>query len=771
MQGNYNNKNLNAWPDLTVNITDLRLENNKLIEIPDEVQNLINLKRIIISNNNVTKISPELAKLSLLEDFRIQQNKLKKVPRTTFQLTRLKILILSHNELTSISTDIENLKNLTQLHLQENQIEKIPSEIGKLNELTHLYLNNNPISYLPHSINNLKNLKFLDIRGTKLPQPPNYNPSLVQQNIDYILEHQEDPIPELSIKKANIFLNFSLPELISKYEKAFESFNSEYDVEFEVLLNASKITKETSFLLIVVGFDIHEQNSEVFKIVKCCEENKIPYKILLQKDVSSVGEINLVKGNEVDSLREKLIKDFNEQLIQFNSTTDLKDMIFNVLKEHRPEIILKKLELFNIGHFKSTSINFDDSLTCIVGENGQGKSSILRALALAITGRDSSKYADEKTLRKLLRIEEINNDGDAIYSSKGHIKLEYAVDGEKFENIIDLESEDEGRVINIKCSGDREINSGEFNLKSLIIGFPQVRGTYNNSNIINKKSYSQPHIDDLLPLITFKEDDRLDSFVDWIANLYGEAIKKGKIDSTREGNIIKYVFKVISDLTGSQINFKTVQKFSPPVIIITSPDAPRGIPLDFISQGFKIVIGWVGYFIQRRFEAFPLSKPKSNYLEKAILIVDEIDNSIHPVWQKRLLDVLRKNFPNTQIICTTHSPLMLAGLDRSQIMEIHQSEDLFSIEPNDFDTWAASYKDILKHVFNTGEFIPKISKEEIEKKIEETNDVTKKEKLKVTLERLLENETLMDDVRKYEEELKKKEKELESLIQEYRNKI
>ncbi|MGI0106164.1 AAA family ATPase [Salinimicrobium sp. WS361] len=771
MQGNYINRNLAEWPTLPANITDLRLDNNHLNEIPDTVRNLTNLKRIIISNNNITKISPELAKLAHFEDLRIPQNKLKKVPRTIFHLERLKILILNHNELTSLPSEVENLKNINQLHLQQNQIEKLPPEIGKLSELTHLYLNNNPISYLPHSLKNLRKLQLLDIRGTQLPQPSGFNPSQVQKTLDYILENQEEPIPELSIKKADIFLNFSLPELVSKYEEAFKSFNAEYDVEFNVLLDASEITNEASFLLIVVGFDIHELASEVFKIIEKCKENNIPYKILLQKDVSSVGEINLVKGNEVESLRDKLVKDFNDQLIQFNSTTDLKDMIFNVLREHRPEIILKRLELSNIGHFESSSINFDNSLTCIVGENGQGKSSILRALALAITGRDDSKYADEKTLRKLLRIEEINEDGDAIYSTSGRIKLEYTVDGENFENIIDLESEDEGRIINIKCSGDKEINSGEFNLKSLIIGFPQARGTYNHSVVINKKSYSQPHVDDLLPLITFKEDDRLNSFVDWIANLYGEAIKKGKIETTREGNIIQYVFQVISDLTGSQIKFKTVQKFSPPVIIVSSPDAPRGIPLDFISQGFKIVIGWIGYFIQRRFEAFPLSKPRSNYLEKGILIIDEIDNSIHPVWQKRLLDVLRDNFPNTQIICTTHSPLMVAGLDRSQIMEIHQSEDLFSIEPNEFDTWAASYRDILKYVFNTSDFIPKISKEEIKRKIEQTNSPTKKEKLKVTLERLLENETLMDDVRKYEEELRMKEQELNILIKEYRNKI
>lgn len=770
MLGNYANKNLTEWPAMPISTSDIRIENNKLIEIPDEIKNLKSLKRIIINNNHIEKISFELKNLNFLEDFRLQNNDLTHIPNTIFSLEKLKILLLSDNQISKIPLEIENLKNLNQLHLQNNNIQSLPQEIGKLNNLTHLFLNNNPISYLPHSFRNLQNLSTLDISGTNLPIPPNYNASTAKATIEFVLENQEEPIPELNIKKSNVFLNFSIPSLIEKFEDAFETFHSAYDVEFVMLDNSSNIDKEITFLLIVVGFDIHSDVSEVFNIIEKCEKFKIPYRILFQKDISSVDEVNLAKGSEVYKLRDQLEDVNNNRLIQFNSIGDLNDMIFNVFREHRPEIILKKLELKNIGHFENASIDFHNSLTCIIGENGQGKSSILRALSLAIAGKDDNKFVDEKTLRKLLRIESINKNGDTIYAIEGKITLKYSLDNEDFENIIDIKSEDEGRIIDIKCSGDQEINSGEFNLKSLILGFPQIRGTFNQI-VINRKPYSQPHVDDLLPLISFKEDDRLDSFVEWIANLYGEGIKKGNIDSTREGGIIKYVFEVISDLTGSNIKFKTVQKFSPPIIMITSPDAPRGIPLNYISQGFKVVIGWIGYFIQRRFEAFPLSNPNSNYLEKAVLIVDEIDSSIHPIWQQRLLTVLRKNFPNTQIICTTHSPLMIAGLDRDQIMEIHQSEDLFSIEPNDFDTWAATYKDILRLIFNTHEYVPKITKEEIEKKIEITDNKIKKEKLHSTLKRMQENEMLMDQIKRYEQNLKEKEKELNELIVEYRKKV
>lgn len=769
----YTNKNLQVWPNIPPNTTDIRIENNQIQEIPDSISNLKSLQRIIASNNQITTISDNLKTLSQLIDLRFNDNNLSFVPESVCQLIKLNLLILSNNNITMIPPGIGNLKTLTQLHLQKNTLETLPPEIKNLTNLTHLYLDNNPIEYLPPSIKNLKKLKHLGLEGTKLPLPANFNPTQnIQKTIDYILENQKEPPPTLNIKNAYLFENLSKTSLIEMFRKSFDKFSEQYEVYFDTISSVEEINHKTTTVLILVGFDVHANESLIFEIIERCTSLNITYKILYQKDtIFGIEDINLAKGIETDKVRKKLEQDFHDELLPFSSMDELEGLTLSVLKEHKPEVILNSLELENIGHFEEVLVKLDKHLTCIVGENGQGKSSILRALSLAIIGSDNSKVSTN-SLNNLLRIKSITQEGQINYCDSGTIILKYTVDSVSYQNTITLNSKDEGRLIDIISSGDFQINSGEFNLKSLIVGFPQLRGRINQIDKIGKSPYSQPHIDDLLPLLNNNDDNRLDSFIGWIANLYGDARKEGeKYKESREYSIIEYVFEIISELTGKPISFITVQQFTPPIIMISSPDSPNGIPLNLISQGFKIVLGWVGYFIQRRLEAFPISSPTASSTEKSILIIDEIDSSIHPVWQSRLLNVLREKFPNTQIICTTHSPLMLAGLDREQILEIEQEGDKITVKQNNFDTWASSYREILRMIFDISDFIPKITKEELELQLTELSDnPDKQQEIHETIKRLISNEVYVDDLRRYEESLKEKEKELDTLIEEYKTK-
>ena len=50
-----------------------------------------------------------------------------------------------------------------------------------------------------------------------------------------------------------------------------------------------------------------------------------------------------------------------------------------------------------------------------------------------------------------------------------------------------------------------------------------------------------------------------------------------------------------------------------------------------------------------------------------LLLADELENHMHPLWQKRILGIVRKLFPNLQIILTTHSPFVVASIDGAKI--------------------------------------------------------------------------------------------------------
>lgn len=116
-------------------------------------------------------------------------------------------------------------------------------------------------------------------------------------------------------------------------------------------------------------------------------------------------------------------------------------------------------------------------------------------------------------------------------------------------------------------------------------------------------------------------------------------------------------------------------------------ETPDGkMPLDVLSQGTQSLIQWlaqlfIGYAKHYDFPGKLDDKP-------GILIVDEIDAHLHPSWQRRILPALARQFPSLQVFCSTHSPLMLAGLKAGQIQ-------LLTRDPNGKITVSRNESDII----------------------------------------------------------------------------
>ena len=81
-----------------------------------------------------------------------------------------------------------------------------------------------------------------------------------------------------------------------------------------------------------------------------------------------------------------------------------------------------------------------------------------------------------------------------------------------------------------------------------------------------------------------------------------------------------------------------------------------------------------------------------------ILIVDEIDAHLHPSWQQRIIPTLTRHFPNLQIFCSTHSPLMLAGLREGQVQLLQRDDKgKVSVSRNEVDIAGWSADEILRN--------------------------------------------------------------------------
>ena len=60
---------------------------------------------------------------------------------------------------------------------------------------------------------------------------------------------------------------------------------------------------------------------------------------------------------------------------------------------------------------------------------------------------------------------------------------------------------------------------------------------------------------------------------------------------------------------------------------------------------------------------------------RAPLLIDEIENHLHPTWQRRVIPALKNHFPGLQIFATTHSPFVIAGRKAGQVHLLNRDAD------------------------------------------------------------------------------------------------
>ncbi len=101
-------------------------------------------------------------------------------------------------------------------------------------------------------------------------------------------------------------------------------------------------------------------------------------------------------------------------------------------------------------------------------------------------------------------------------------------------------------------------------------------------------------------------------------------------------------------------------------------DSTVKIPATWLSQGYQATIAWIADLIGQMFwdagRAVPLEEMEG------LVLIDEIDIHLHPTWQVNLIQALKKAFPRVQFVVTTHSPMILPGLERDEILRVRQDE-------------------------------------------------------------------------------------------------
>ncbi|TYI84934.1 hypothetical protein E1A91_D05G402300v1 [Gossypium mustelinum] len=276
----------------------------KLKELPNELEEALDIKKVSLMENFISKIPPEISpKSKKLTTLLLSGNALEEIPESFFtHMQALKYLDLSRNPFKILPNSISNLENLTALLLSEcKNLEEVPS-LSKLLALKKLNLEKTRIKEVPQGMGFLVDLRYLNLRFISCLEeiPQGLLPKL--QRLQHLAIH-----PTLSRAKEIMELNklenfegrFADLQDLSKYVN-FLRKQSQRTIKYFILVGKTVEYKLRSCTNSVIVKDCNTEGSHVlpwdveeFGIEKCNNLSSL-------NGVSGLQEATLLKKCRIE---------------------------------------------------------------------------------------------------------------------------------------------------------------------------------------------------------------------------------------------------------------------------------------------------------------------------------------------------------------------------------------------------------------------------------------------------------------------------------------
>ncbi|MCE7922999.1 MAG: hypothetical protein DYG98_08065 [Haliscomenobacteraceae bacterium CHB4] len=334
---------------------------------------------------------------------------------------------------------------------------------------------------------------------------------------------------------------------------------------------------------------------------------------------------------------------------------------------------IKEVVIENIrtaSHFKMT---FPDPAGwhVLIGDNGTGKTTIIRAISLGLIGPNVAKALDafqdwqswlksgEKSAKIELTISR-ENEFDKPIAQVANNKEATSVITLKQKNGFEKGVSLDGTISQSTALwGDRSL-SGWFS-----VGYgPFRRLSGGNSDFIPLHT-RRPRLG--AHLSAFREDVALTWVEDWLKELALDAPRDKKKEKEFQS-----VVRFVND-TGLLPFGATLVNVDSRGLLIQDGNGVI-LPLGEMSDGNRSVLGVVLDILRYLIEIYGLDKVFNHNSGKidlpGVVLIDEIDAHLHPTWQTRIGDWFLDHFPLIQFIITTHSPLICRAAHKGSIWRL-----------------------------------------------------------------------------------------------------
>jgi hypothetical protein len=271
------------------------------------------------------------------------------------------------------------------------------------------------------------------------------------------------------------------------------------------------------------------------------------------------------------------------------------------------------------------------NVNLVVGANGSGKSTVLKAIAAVLDVARSSRTPEGAS-----GWPRIGGTRDAV----ARLRLSSTDDAAEFDRQFALRiprDDPADLTVTVGAAGS-ELEPAEF-----MVAYGSFRGTRDVGFVGNEVVDRVPHLlfenAELVPLEQwFPEARHRDEAVGLLNGLLPDDINCLE-QPDRDGHVL----------------------------------AQRGIalPIGALSDGVRSFLAWMGDLVAQ----LDGIAERSIVDVEGIVLVDEIDQRMHPRWQQMVLPRLGSTFPALQFICTAHSPLLPSGLQRENLILVDPDPD------------------------------------------------------------------------------------------------
>ncbi len=357
---------------------------------------------------------------------------------------------------------------------------------------------------------------------------------------------------------------------------------------------------------------------------------------------------------------------------------------------------IHSLDIKNIGPFKEAHLDFNtecdatkgiEPVTIITGNNGAGKSIIIDAIRAMfehkclerdiVANRTNFKISLElfENGLKSYSIESITERGllnPANYMNLNRFFEDRGISPSGWNFVVDYWSSklpsDSFKISNMSAIKHKEV---------FVDTFKGRKSNLELTNFICSTDYLRSSDD--------PQEKKTGNFIfDYIKTIFKECLDNGEF---------KYIRR--SDYT--------------PIISQNGNE----VSLDQLSSGNIFLLEHLLLFLCKMYSVSVLNNLPVNEIMNipGFLLIDEIENHLHPKWQKKILGIIRKLFPNVQIILTTHSPFVVSSIKGAKIYTCLASNEGSSIvDTTDIYDNLPVDEVLLSDVFGVSPFNDEISK-------------------------------------------------------------